>query len=170
MKTAGTTIDRVALLARIRAQFALDWEGTHGAGHWARVRHHGLRIARLRGADLDVVELFAFLHDSRREGEYSDPGHGDRGAAFASQLNGEFFCLAAARLDILCASIRGHSSGRIEEDITIQTCWDADRLDLGRVGIQPRPEFLSAHAAAMIGEATARSAQWLRRRVRRGPL
>jgi len=29
----------------------------------------------------------------------------------------------------------------------VQTCWDSDRLDLGRVGIQPRPERLCTAAA-----------------------
>jgi uncharacterized protein len=32
-------------------------------------------------------------------------------------------------------------------DITIQTCWDADRLDLGRVGIVPDPARLCTVAA-----------------------
>ena len=36
----------------------------------------------------------------------------------------------------------GHSSGRTVEDITVCTCWDADRLDLGRVGIQPKAQYL----------------------------
>jgi uncharacterized protein len=27
-------------------------------------------------------------------------------------------------------------------NITVQTCWDADRLDLGRVGIKPDPKRL----------------------------
>ena len=30
---------------------------------------------------------------------------------------------------------------------TIQTCWDADRLDLGRVGITPDPSWLCTEAA-----------------------
>jgi uncharacterized protein len=30
---------------------------------------------------------------------------------------------------------------------TIQTCWDADRLDLGRVGITPHPSRLCTEAA-----------------------
>lgn len=32
-------------------------------------------------------------------------------------------------------------------DITVQTCWDADRLDLGRVGIRPDPDRLCTSAA-----------------------
>jgi hypothetical protein len=33
----------------------------------------------------------------------------------------------------------GHTQERTHPDVTIQTCWDADRLDLGRVGIAPHP-------------------------------
>ena len=31
--------------------------------------------------------------------------------------------------------------------MTIQTCWDADRLDLGRVGTVPRTAFLGSDLA-----------------------
>ena len=38
---------------------------------------------------------------------------------------------------------REHSDGRLHGDLTVRTCWDADRLDLGRVGIRPDPDRLS---------------------------
>ena len=47
-----------------------------------------------------------------------------------------------------------------DADITVQTCWDADRLDLGRVGIRPDPRRLCTAAARnprMIEAAFARS-------------
>ena len=47
------------LIRNIRAQFALDWNGIHGAPHWARVRANGLRLAESTGARVPVVELFA---------------------------------------------------------------------------------------------------------------
>ena len=37
--------------------------------------------------------------------------------------------------------------GRLTHDITIQTCWDADRLDLGRIGIRPNPTYLGTKVA-----------------------
>ena len=37
---------------------------------------------------------------------------------------------------------RHRRDGLIEMEVTVQTGWDADRLDLGRVGIVPRPERL----------------------------
>jgi hypothetical protein len=36
-----------------------------------------------------------------------------------------------------------HTDGTLSADSTIATCWDADRLDLGRVGIVPDPAFMS---------------------------
>ena len=32
-------------------------------------------------------------------------------------------------------------------NVTLQACWDADRLDLGRVGITPLPHLLCSDAA-----------------------
>ena len=149
------TFDKPALLRLLRAQFRIDWHGLHGARHWARVRHHGLRIAADRDADRLVVELFALLHDSQRENEYLDPAHGERAAEFAAALNHRYFDLTPAQLDRLTLAMRLHSEGLMHPDATIQTCWDADRLDLGRVGIIPSPDYLSAFAAPLIDEALA---------------
>lgn len=147
------TYQRPELLKHIRDQFKIDWHGIHGANHWARVLHHGQRIAKARDGDLLVVELFAFLHDSCRLDDYRDPLHGERGAEFAYGVNGQFFHLDGQQLDNLCFAIRHHSGGDVSTNATIQTCWDADRLDLGRVGIIPSPKFLSNEAAKLIDEA-----------------
>ena len=66
------------LIEHVRSQFKIDWHGLHGANHWARVFHHGKYIAQRREADLLVVELFAFLHDSCRFDEGKDLKHGER--------------------------------------------------------------------------------------------
>lgn len=143
----------MGLIREIRVQFAIDFHGLHGIGHWARVRHHGLTLARLRSADLLVIELFAFLHDSRRQDEYIDTGHGERAARFAKSLNGIYFDLKPLQEDILCEAVRGHSNGDLHDDPTIQCCWDADRLDLGRVGIKPSKPYLSQLAHPLIERA-----------------
>ena len=135
------------LIQSIRAQFALDWNGIHGAPHWARVRANGLRLAESTGARIQVVELFAFLHDSRRLNDHHDPQHGERAAAFAQTLAGEFFELTDGDLLLLQTACRGHSDGHLTGDATVLTCWDADRLDLGRVGIKPRADRLCTEAA-----------------------
>ena len=74
------------MLREVRAQFRLDWNGIHGAPHWARVYHHGQVVGARTGADLRVCELFAFLHDSRRQDDWEDPDHGVRAAIYAASL------------------------------------------------------------------------------------
>jgi uncharacterized protein len=149
----STQLNRKELLKTILNQFRISKQGVHGPAHWARVRYHALMIGKNCGADLSVVELFAFLHDSQRINEFTDPEHGARAAEFARSLNGAFFSLDTNQLELLCTAISGHSGGEIHADPTIQTCWDADRLDLGRVGIKPDPEFLSLLAVEHIESA-----------------
>ena len=105
--------DRLGLLKHVLDQFKISRDGDHGPGHWARVRLHGLKVGGVRGADLLVVELFAFLHDSQRLNEYSDPLHGARAADFAASLNGQFFDLKAGQLDKLCHAMQHHSGGEM---------------------------------------------------------
>ena len=152
MKTVTKTVeqpnvvldyDRKGLLAHIRQQFQINWHGTHGASHWSRVLHHGKHIGCQTGADPLIIELFAFLHDSCRWDEYCDPDHGPRAAEFTHGLNGRFFNLTGKQLDDLCFAIRHHSGGDVSTNVTVQTCWDADRLDLWRVGITPSPRYIS---------------------------
>lgn len=135
------------LLQLVRAQFALDWDGIHGPRHWARVLANGLRLAEVTGANRRVVELFAILHDSRRLSDGDDPDHGPRAALLARRLAGTAFQLDGAGLELLVDACHSHSDGLLQGDITMLTCWDADRLDLGRVGIKPRAEFLCTEAA-----------------------
>ena len=54
--------------------------------------------------------------------------------------------LDPARLALLEHAIRHHTAGRISTDRTIGTCWDADRLDLGRVGMAPDERLMSTKA------------------------
>ncbi|CAK0779474.1 conserved hypothetical protein [Gammaproteobacteria bacterium] len=135
------------LLAFLRKEFTLDWHGIHGVSHWARVRNIGLRLARVTGARTEIVELFAFLHDSKRQSERRDPEHGPRAAELVKFLNGSLIYLDDESLWLLIQACAGHSEGLLEADPTVQTCWDADRLDLGRVGVRPLPEFLCTEAA-----------------------
>ena len=135
------------LIEAIRDHYALEWSGIHGASHWSRVRLNGLELARHTGADTTVVELFAFLHDSCRHNEGRDPMHGARAADFISRLQGEVFELSAQQLSWLMDACAGHTGGEVARNPTIATCWDADRLDLWRIGVQPDPAQLLTAAA-----------------------
>jgi uncharacterized protein len=136
-----------SLLDAIRAEYALSWNGIHGFAHWMRVRENGLRLAAWTGARIDVVEHFAFLHDAKRLNDSRDPGHGSRAASLVRALQGSVLELEDQPLELLVYACTHHTEGLIEADITVQTCWDADRLDLGRVGITPRTDRLCTPAA-----------------------
>ena len=135
------------LLDRIFSSFPMPLNGLHGPSHWARVLENGERLAGLNGARLDVVRLFAVFHDSKRMNDDRDPGHGARGAKFAASLRDDLFDLPDEDFDRLEFACRFHTGGEAPEDLTVATCWDADRLDLGRVGIQPLPRRLCTAAA-----------------------
>lgn len=145
--------DRKGLLDEVLAQFRISTDGVHGPSHWARVRHHGLAVGAEVGADLLVVELFSFLHDSQRRNEFEDEFHGERAAEFAASMNHRYFELQDTQLSQLVNAIRFHSCGDVHQCSTIQTCWDADRLDLGRVGIKPSARYLSPIGAKHIKTA-----------------
>jgi len=135
------------LINMLSEQYALSSSGIHGPSHWARVLANGRRLTEKTEANLDVVELFAVLHDSQRVNDERDPEHGPRAAEFALSLQGDWFHLSSDELNLLFDACSGHTNGHTEADITIQTCWDSDRLDLGRVGITPHPDRLCTKAA-----------------------
>ncbi len=135
------------ILHAVLEDYALPWGGDHGVAHWARVYENGLRLAEETGAIVDVVRLFAVLHDCRRINEHTDPDHGPRAAEFARTLRGHLFDLPDHEFDLLHRACAGHTHERTHPDVTIQTCWDADRLDLGRVGITPHPKYLCTDVA-----------------------
>jgi uncharacterized protein len=122
------------------AQFPMGKHSIHGPRHWKQVEENGLLLAKETGADEKIVKLFSMFHDSRRENEHIDDGHGLRGSELAQSMRGSYFDLPDDSFEILIKACRYHTDGQTTSDITIATCWDADRLDLPRVGIIPDPD------------------------------
>jgi len=132
-----------AVLARSTSQSS----SLHGLGHWERVRENGLSLASVTdGADPEVVGLFALFHDSMRVNDGHDPDHGRRGSALAREL-ARLLPLEQWQLEQLTTACDGHTDGFVSDDPTVGACWDADRLDLPRVRIQPEARLLSTAAA-----------------------
>ncbi len=131
------------LWQRVTNQFHASGYSVHGPDHWARVERNGLSLATRTRADVTVVRLFALFHDSRRENDGWDEGHGARGAEYATSLRGTAFELPDDRFELLHYACVWHTDSEHHEDPTIATCWDADRLDLGRVGVIPNAAFMS---------------------------
>ncbi len=135
------------LIETVASQLAIDRDGPHGIQHWARVYSNGMHLARTAGANFRVIQLFALFHDSKRVSEGSDPDHGPRGARYAIDLHEHFFKLGKNELDELVEACRCHTSTPDHDNITVKTCFDADRLDLGRVGNRPDPRLLCTEEA-----------------------
>ena len=123
-----------SLVSVILEGYPLPRDGTHGVGHWARVLENGLRLADGTGVNPEIVSLFAVFHDARRINEGVDHGHGGRGAELAAKLRSSLFHLPDDEFLLLRRACEGHTDGGTEADLAVQVCWDADRLDLGRVG------------------------------------
>ncbi len=126
--------------------FVLGPNSVHGPDHWKRVGEAGLALCKETGADKTVVRLFAIHHDSCRLDDGADPLHGPRAADMLGEIAGELFILEPDRLALLEYAIRHHTDGRTSYDPTIGACWDADRLDLGRVGTIPHPRYMSTES------------------------
>lgn len=150
------------LIRAIRDQFKIDWHGYHGIWHWQNVRrnaHHinrSLKVFGGEGADPVVLDLFALFHDACRLNENTDPLHGFRGAALAEQMRGTHFDCTDEQMAKLKQACEWHNQGDTSQDVTIGTCWDADRLDLPRVCIEPAERFFSHPLQSFHGHARLR--------------
>ena len=122
----------------------------HGPEHWARVERNGIYIGEQTGADLTVIRLFALFHDCRRQNDGIDPGHGRRGAEYAKTLRHELIEISDEQFDTFYNACKLHTRQIHTEDVTVGACWDADRLDLGRIGIKPIAKFLNTTIAKNI--------------------
>ena len=137
------------LLDWVVQSFKLDVHGIHGASHWARVMHMGEWLCQREGTDAQVVRLFAVIHDSCRESNGDDPEHGHRAAKLVNKLHrkGLLGSISPTQLGWLKDACKGHSEGGTRGPLPIQVCWDADRLDLARLGIRPSEHLLCTPTA-----------------------
>jgi uncharacterized protein len=120
----------------------------HGPAHWRCVAWTGWELIEHQpNVDRATAFLFGLLHDAMRLSDGTDPQHGPRAAVLARRLNGTAFFLDDARLEVLCYACDHHTHGKLSADPTIGVCWDADRLNLWRIGVRPDVQFLSTERA-----------------------
>jgi uncharacterized protein len=156
-------VEARALTALVAAVLPRAWRRDspwHGEAHWRCVAATGLELGDVvEGTDRVVVLCFGLLHDTRRENETYDPDHGPRAEGFAGELRAEgVLALDDRRFGALGEALRLHSNGQVSADPTIGACWDADRLHLPRVSIEPDPTLFStraAHGPARLAAAAA---------------
>jgi uncharacterized protein len=126
--------------------YNLGPDSFHGPDHWLRVGEIGLALAEKTGANKNIVRYFAQLHDIGRDSEDADIFHGIQSAHFC-RAHRDLVELSDEEFDTLIFAIAKHPMGSTSDDITIGSCWDADRLDLARVGIYTELKYLSTEQA-----------------------
>lgn len=150
MKEPMRLFEKVAI--ECARQFRLPVDSMHGLPHWRRVLEIGLYLSRNTGADIFVVALFSCLHDSQRENDADNPMHGKRAAEYAQKLFDQHLLeISEDQFEVLSFACTYHNDpDAASNDVTIQTCWDADRLDLYRLGETPNDNFLYTRAAKAV--------------------
>jgi len=145
------------LCRAVLAQYRLDpGDDLHGLPHWARVARNGYWLAEAAGIAPSLVEPFALLHDACRADNGRDAGHGPRAAALAAVLSPELLELEAPEIELLREACALHTRGRTLAHPALQVCWDADRLDLVRLGFTLDPRLLCTAAARAVAEGERR--------------
>ncbi len=122
----------------------------HGIDHWDRVARNA-ELLKTEEVDVLVVKAFAYIHDVERENEDDDPCHGPRAARLVGKIRSSVLAFLNDReIEQLKTACRLHTSTWRTDDATVNACFDADRLDLGRVGILPSPDKMATREGARI--------------------
>ena len=126
----------------------------HGVSHWKNVEKFGLLLAReYPDADIDVIRWFAYLHDCMRGKEEAFQEHGSVAALFIRKIRKTYLKdLSDVQIKQLRQACKYHTIRRRTKDITVNICFDADRLDLWRVGIKPDPKQMAKNAGSKYAE------------------
>lgn len=131
----------------------------HGPAHWARVFHFGKLLSEKMSLPLQqrqCIQVFAWTHDLARWDDNGGNEHAIAGAYYLDEVVPALFAhLVHDQRELIRAAIRHHADSLAAEEAfhsgwfidlpweksdllnTIGCCWDADRLDLLRLGIEP---------------------------------
>lgn len=127
----------------------------HGEVHWKCVALTAFWLARhTPKADLEFIFTFAMLHDTMRLDDGADPEHGARAAKLFIALTQEneldaFGAYDQRTLDMVHALTHhvGSTNAVGYDNPNVGLCWDADRLNLWRVGLTPDDRYLTTAMA-----------------------
>ena len=127
----------------------------HGWDHVERVRKLALRIGKEEGADLEVLEIAAYLHDIMREEEMRLKGdfcHAEKGAERA----GVFLkSMGYDKWGEVVHCIRAHRfhGGNVPETLEAKVLYDSDKLDsIGAIGIARAYAYNGVKGSPMFAE------------------
>ena len=150
------------LFEKVSNEFALSLEGIHGVKHWIQVYHYTQFLAKSYNIESEVFLLFSLLHDSKRENEYEDIEHGIKAARSIEAYQNQGLILLSnedtERLIFACANhTKADKSHPLYQDLVVQICLDADKLDIGRVGVIPHEShFLTDVAKKIVKNSTSK--------------
>ncbi|HBG14571.1 MAG TPA: hypothetical protein DDW96_04515 [Synergistaceae bacterium] len=117
----------------------------HGIPHLRRVAILSGRLSKAVGEDVESAVVMGFLHDSARKNDGNDIEHAHDSAILARELIERFF--PHLDVDRICDAIEGHADGEVTKDPLTACLWDADRLELKRIGRTIDTELLSTKVA-----------------------
>ncbi|MBW1722085.1 MAG: HD domain-containing protein [Deltaproteobacteria bacterium] len=114
--------------------------GSHDWQHVLRVRNLCLHIAETEGADRQVLEIAAYLHDIGRPAQEASRGricHGERGAKIAGEFLERYPLDRETRNNILhCIRTHRFRGNHAPKTLEAKILFDADKLDaIGAVGV-----------------------------------
>ena len=127
---------------------------THGLSHWQRVERNGIILSMENGRfrediNIKVVRFFAYLHDKCRLNDWADLDHGVRSADMLVTMRDTILKdFTDEEVSLLEKACRYHTTELRTGIPTIDVCFDADRLDLCRVGITPNPKLMASKEGA----------------------
>ena len=143
-------------LDHLTEKVKIDLNGVHGFAHWRSVYRAGKALSE--DADTKVLFYFSVFHDFFRENDHTDTRHGNRAADVIAEtlyLHEKVTCTDLEKLKKQMAqlefALRYHDipyeefielNNPLKNDRTVHICLDADRLDLGRVGIETNEKYL----------------------------
>jgi uncharacterized protein len=126
---------------RDRAEhFFSQAKGSHDWDHTLRVLKLCMRIGRIEGADLEVLEIAAYLHDIGRflqDQNRGDLCHAEKGAEIAEEIL-EGHPIPRDKKENILNCIRSHRfrGNQRPETLEARILFDADKLDaMGAIGI-----------------------------------
>ena len=111
--------------------------------HSTRVEAFGLLLMQAYTfVDADVVKWFAYLHDFTKM--KMSVGHGESAADYIKTIRHTILSdLSDSQIVTLQMACALHMTTRETEDMTINVCFDADRLDIQRHGIATDPQKMA---------------------------
>ena len=114
--------------------------GSHDWDHTQRVRNLCMHIGRVEGADLEALEIAAYLHDVGRPYQDESKGavcHAEKGAEIARNLLAQHPISDERKANIIhCIQSHRFRGNHQPESLEANVLFDADKLDaIGAVGI-----------------------------------